>query len=62
MIGARPIDLEVDGGIIPATASRVAGAGANALVSGSGIFKSGQYAHNIAAIRAAADGARSVAA
>jgi len=62
MIGPRPIDLEVDGGIVPATAKLVAEAGANVLVSGSGVFKDGNYGHNISAIRAAADEARSAAA
>jgi ribulose-phosphate 3-epimerase len=57
MIGARPIDLEVDGGIAPETAAQVSEAGANVLVAGSAIFKDGgeqAYAANIAAIRAAA--------
>lgn len=62
MIGARPIDLQVDGGIVPDTAERAAQAGANVLVSGSGVFKNESYGENIAAIRAAADAARSVAA
>jgi ribulose-phosphate 3-epimerase len=60
MIGARPIDIEIDGGVTPETAPLVAAAGANVLVAGSAIFKGGTeaaYAHNIAAIRAAADGA-----
>ncbi len=54
MIGNRPIDLEVDGGVSPATAGDVAAAGANALVAGSATFKGGKYAENMAAIRAAA--------
>ena len=54
MIGNRPIDLEVDGGVSPVTAGDVAAAGANALVAGSATFKGGKYAENIAAIRAAA--------
>jgi ribulose-phosphate 3-epimerase len=54
MIGDRPIDLEVDGGVSPATAGDVAAAGANALVAGSATFKGGKYAENMAAIRAAA--------
>ena len=62
MIGARPIDLEVDGGVNPETAGLVAEAGANVLVAGSGVFKGGQYADNIAAIRAAAEQAGSAAA
>jgi ribulose-phosphate 3-epimerase len=62
MIGARPIHLEVDGGIVPETAARVAAAGANVIVAGSGVFKGGSYAENIAAIRAAASRARAAAA
>jgi len=62
MIGARPIDLEVDGGINVETAPLVVEAGANVLVAGSGVFKGGAYAENIAAIRAAAMRARAAAA
>jgi ribulose-phosphate 3-epimerase len=54
MIGDRPIDLEVDGGVTPDTAGACAKAGANVLVAGSAVFKGGKYAQNIAAIRAAA--------
>lgn len=65
MIGARPTNIEIDGGVTPETAPLVAAAGANVLVAGSAIFKGGTeaaYAHNIAAIRTAADGALSAAA
>ena len=62
MIGARSIHIEVDGGITPETAARVAAAGANVMVAGSGVFKGGNYAENIAAIRAAASRARAAAA
>jgi ribulose-phosphate 3-epimerase len=62
MIGARPVHIEVDGGITPETAARVAAAGANVMVAGSGVFKGGNYAENIAAIRAAASRARAAAA
>lgn len=61
MIGDRPIDLEVDGGVTPETAGLVAAAGANVLVAGSAVFKGGtkdSYAANIKAIRAAAESAR----
>ncbi len=51
MIAGRPIDLEVDGGINADTVAEVARAGANAIVAGSGVFKGGDYAGNIAAIR-----------
>ena len=64
MIGDRPIDLEVDGGVTPATAPKVTSAGANVLVAGSAIFKGGAsaYRSNIAAIRNAAALARGEAA
>ena len=58
MISDRPIDLEVDGGINAESAPLVVEAGANAIVAGSGVFKGGAYAENIAAIRAAALRAR----
>jgi ribulose-phosphate 3-epimerase len=56
MIGARPIRLEVDGGINPQTAALAAAAGADTFVAGSAVFSDGpaHYAANIAAIRAAA--------
>ena len=60
MIGARPIDIEIDGGITPETAPLVAAAGANVLVAGSAVFKGGDetsYRANISAIREAADNA-----
>jgi ribulose-phosphate 3-epimerase len=61
-IGARPIHLEVDGGINAETTPLVVEAGANAIVAGSGVFKGGAYGENIAAIRAAALRARAAAA
>lgn len=60
MIGDRPIDIEIDGGVTPETAPLVAAAGANVLVAGSAIFKGGTeeaYRGNIEAIRSAADAA-----
>jgi len=54
MIANRPIRLEVDGGVTPETAALVAEAGADVLVAGSAVFKSADYAGNIAAIRKAA--------
>jgi ribulose-phosphate 3-epimerase len=60
MIGERPIDIEIDGGVTPETAPLVAAAGANVLVAGSAVFKGGTqtaYKANIEAIRAASDGA-----
>lgn len=58
LIGSRPIDIEVDGGVTPETAPLVVKAGANVLVAGSAVFKGGSqesYATNIAAIRKAAE-------
>ena len=63
MIGDRPIHIEIDGGVDPVTAPKVAAAGADVLVAGSAVFKGGSvsdpapYRANIAAIRAAADAA-----
>ncbi|WP_019644241.1 ribulose-phosphate 3-epimerase [Novispirillum itersonii] len=51
MIGDRPIELEVDGGVTPETAPLCIAAGANVLVAGSAVFKNGTYAANIAALR-----------
>ena len=65
LAAGRPIDIEVDGGITPATAPKVAQAGANVLVAGSAVFKGGTpaaYRANIAAIRHAAALARGEAA
>jgi len=58
LIGDRPIDLEIDGGITPDTAPLAASAGVNVFVAGSAVFKGGgmdAYRDNIAAIRAAAE-------
>ena len=65
LIGARPIEIEVDGGITAENAEAVARAGANVLVAGSAVFKGGKpdiYRANIAAIRNAAAQARGEAA
>lgn len=51
MIGSRPIELEVDGGINPATAAECIQAGANVLVAGTAVFGSPNYAANIAGLR-----------
>jgi len=61
MVGDRPIDIEIDGGVTPQTAPLVVKAGANVLVAGSAVFKGGtpkDYAANIKAIRKAALAAR----
>jgi len=60
LIGDRPIDIEIDGGVSAETAPLVTAAGANVLVAGAAIFKGGSeaaYRANIEAIRTAADGA-----
>ena len=64
LAGARPIDIEVDGGVTPDNAALVAQAGANVLVAGSAVFRGGAdaYRTNIAAIRNAAAIARGEAA
>jgi ribulose-phosphate 3-epimerase len=65
MIGGRPIDLQVDGGVTADNANLVASAGANSLVAGSAVFKGGKpdaYRANISAIRNAAALARGEAA
>jgi ribulose-phosphate 3-epimerase len=56
MVAGRAIDIEIDGGVTPETAPLVVAAGANVLVAGSAVFKGGDYARNIAAIRNAATG------
>ena len=53
MIGKRPIHLEVDGGVTVDTAPLCTAAGVDVLVAGSAVFKGGQYAANITAIRQA---------
>ncbi|MGD9914932.1 MAG: ribulose-phosphate 3-epimerase [Rhizobiaceae bacterium] len=58
MIGARPILVEIDGGVTPQTAPLVAAAGADVLVAGAAVFKGEgveAYRANIEAIRTAAD-------
>ena len=54
MIGARPIHLEIDGGVNPETGAQCVRAGADVLVAGNAVFAGGKYAENIAAIRHAA--------
>ena len=63
MIGDRPVHIEIDGGVDPTTAPRLAEAGADVLVAGSAVFRGGSvsnsapYGENIRAIRAAAEAA-----
>ncbi len=67
MIGDRPVQIEIDGGVDPVTAPMLAEAGADVLVAGSAVFRGGSvgqpevYGQNIAAIRAAATAARAAA-
>ncbi|MCO5729957.1 ribulose-phosphate 3-epimerase [Rhizobium sp. SSA_523] len=57
MIGSRPIDLEVDGGITVETIGAATRAGANVFVAGSAIYKG----DGVAAYRANIDGLRQAA-
>lgn len=60
IIGDRPIDLEVDGGVTPDNAAEIVAAGVNVLVAGTAAFKGGRsaYASNIKALRDAAEAGR----
>ena len=53
MIGARAIEIEVDGGVTAQTAPGLIAAGVTAMVAGSAVFKDdpARYAANIAALR-----------
>jgi len=55
MIGARPIDLEVDGGVNTTTIKDVVEAGADVIVAGSAVFNGGDYVKSIADLRQAVD-------
>jgi ribulose-phosphate 3-epimerase len=48
------LEIEVDGGVNPEIAGRVAGAGANLLVAGTAVFGQPDYRAAITALRAAA--------
>lgn len=54
----RDIDIEVDGGVSAKNAALPAGAGANVLVAGTGVFGQPDFAQAISDIRAKADAAR----
>jgi ribulose-phosphate 3-epimerase len=61
MIGDRPIELEVDGGVTTETAEMIIAAGANVLVAGSAIFKGESvdaYRKTIGDLRTAAERGR----
>jgi ribulose-phosphate 3-epimerase len=51
LIGGRPIELEVDGGITPHTAAQATEAGADVLVAGTAVFAADDYARAIRALR-----------
>ena len=51
MIGNRPIEIEVDGGVDVRNARTLVQAGAGVLVAGSAVFRTPDYAANIAALR-----------
>ncbi|MEL6203020.1 MAG: ribulose-phosphate 3-epimerase [Pseudomonadota bacterium] len=60
LIGERPIDLEVDGGVTPETIAPCAAAGANVFVAGSAVFKGSSldaYRDNVSALRKGASAA-----
>ncbi len=49
----RAIELEVDGGVNPGNIGELAAAGADVFVAGSAVFNGGDYARNLAELRAA---------
>ncbi|RCS24397.1 ribulose-phosphate 3-epimerase [Phyllobacterium salinisoli] len=61
LIGDRPIDIEVDGGITAETAASVGRAGANVLVAGSAIYKASSGASSVESYRANVDAIRAAA-
>jgi len=54
LIGSRPIELEVDGGIKPDNVASVVQAGADVVVAGSAVFNGTDYEKTIGALRNAA--------
>lgn len=56
LIGDRPVEIEVDGGITGETAEMAAAAGANVFVAGSSAFRGGSahYAANVETLKAGA--------
>ena len=51
MIGGRPIEIEVDGGVTPDNSKSIIAAGADVLVAGSAVFRTSDYSGNITALR-----------
>ncbi|MGD9797705.1 MAG: ribulose-phosphate 3-epimerase [Acidimicrobiia bacterium] len=59
LIGDRPVDLEVDGGIGPATVAGAAAAGANVFVAGTALYRDPLgLDHAVGELRSAAEAAR----
>jgi ribulose-phosphate 3-epimerase len=59
LLGDRPVDLEVDGGISPKTVAGAAGAGANVLVAGTALYRDPEgLEHAVGELRALAEAAR----
>ena len=57
--GGHDVDVEVDGGIGPATIAGAAAAGANVLVAGSALYRDPQgLAHAVTELRSLAEAAR----
>ena len=54
----KPIRLEIDGGVKGDNIADIAAAGADTFVAGSAIFNAGDYASEIARMKAAVDGVR----
>lgn len=54
LIGDRPIELEVDGGVKPENVGEVVAAGADVVVAGSAVFSGSDYSATIGALRSAA--------
>jgi ribulose-phosphate 3-epimerase len=60
LIGNRPIDIQVDGGITVETIGAATAAGANVFVAGSAVYKGNgvdAYRNNVTALRSAAESA-----
>jgi ribulose-phosphate 3-epimerase len=56
LIGDRPVDIEIDGGVVAGNAAALVAAGADVLVAGSALFKGGSaaYVDNVRTLRTAA--------
>ena len=54
LIGDRPIELEVDGGVSLSNIKTISDAGANVVVAGSAVFNEDDYSASIGALRTAA--------